>query len=333
MRRAFITGGSGFVGRNLINALKIRGFHVRSLARSSAAAEVARNAGAEPIRGDLSDAQPLENGMIGCDVVFHAAALVRDWGCAEDFQRVNVEGTARVLAAARRAGIRRLVYLSTEAVLLGGLPIVNADEMRALPNRPLGLYAQTKGAAEKLALAADSPDFNVIVIRPRFIWGKGDTTVLPQLIQAVREGRFRWIDGGRHLTSTCHVLNACEGLMLAAERGRGGEIYFLTDGEPVEFRGFVTALLQTQGINPGSRTVPRWAARAAARVCETAWRKFPIGGKPPITRAAGRLVGEEVTVNDAKARRELGYTSAVTRQAGLQEMENSVEFICNDSTG
>jgi nucleoside-diphosphate-sugar epimerase len=97
-------------------------------------------------------------------------------------------------------------------------------------------------------------------------------------------GRFAWIGGGRHLSSTCHVDNAAEGVLLAAERGGPGEIYFLTDGEPVELRAFLTQVLATYGADPGDRSVPRWLARIVAAL--TGWMKHP-----PVTRTAIALVG------------------------------------------
>lgn len=320
--RAFVTGGSGFVGRTLLAALRARGDAAHALVRSAAAAETVRCAGAEPVRGDLDDAEALHAGMAGCDVVFHLAALVGDWGRPEDFFRVNVAGTEQVLAAACAVGVPRLVHVSTEAVLVGGPPLVNADETWPRPEHPQGLYPLTKGLAEARVLAANSPEFMTVVVRPRFIWGP-DSSVVTQLVRAVRAGQFAWIAGGRYLTSTCHVDNVCEGLLLAAERGRGGEVYFLTDGPPTEWRGFITALLRTQGLDPGNRSLPRQLAGAVAWGGELAWRGLRLKGAPPLTRTTVRLIGEEITVNDAKARRELGYTGAVSREAGLAAMAAS----------
>jgi nucleoside-diphosphate-sugar epimerase len=199
-------------------------------------------------------------------------------------------------------------------VLADGDPIVRADETRPYPERPAGPYPISKGLAERAVLAANrTGELETVVVRPRFIWGKGDTSVLPQLVEAVRRKRFGWIEGGRYLTSTCHVANVVEGALLAAERGAPGEIYFLTDGPPVELRAFVTELLATQGLTPGDRELPRWVARAAAAL--TGWME-----RPPVTRTELALIGHEVTVDDAKARRELGYVGKVTREAGLAEL-------------
>lgn len=218
MLRVFMTGGSGFVGRNLIRMLTARDVEVRALARSSAAAKVVHNAGAKAIIGDLGDDGALRAGMVGCDVVFHAAAYI---------------------------------------------------------------------------------------------------------VQAVRSGNFMWIEGGHYPTSTCHVSNVCEGMILAAERGRGGEIYFLTDGEPTDFHSFIKALLHIQAVNPGNRSVPRWLAQIVAVVSERAWSLFNLQGTPPITQTALALIGEEVTVKDAKARCELGYTGAVSREEGFLAMASA----------
>ena len=110
-----------------------------------------------------------------------------------------------------------------------------------------------------------------------------------------------------------HVDNVVEGLLLAAERGVPGSIYFVTDGEPVEFRDFITKLLATQGVDAGSRNLPRWVARTAVTL--TAWMK-----RPPLTKTAFALMAHEVTVDDSKARRDLGYTGEKTVEQGLAEM-------------
>ncbi len=320
MQQAFISGGSGFVGRNLIAALREKGVAVRCLARSGAAAETIRKAGAEPVNGDLEDLTALRAGMTGCDVAFHTAAIVKDWGDPVEFHRVNVQGTENLLAAAREAGVPCVVHVSTEAVLAGSAPLTGVDETMPRPAEPYGPYALTKGLAEERVIAANSPSLRTVVVRPRFIWGKGDTSVLPQLVAAVRAGRFRWVSGGRYLTSATHVRNVVEALLLAAERGRGGEIYFATDGPPIEFRTFITALLETQGVRPGRRSLPRGFAFTLGGIVESVWTAFHIKAAPPITRMVVKMMGEEVTINDSKARKELGYAGKISFEEGIRQM-------------
>jgi nucleoside-diphosphate-sugar epimerase len=317
MQQAYVTGGSGFLGKRLIAALAGRGIGVVAMARSDAAAAAVTAAGARPARGDLADRDAMTVAMRGCDAVFHAAAHVEQHGPLETFMAVNVAGTEHVLAAARATGVRRFVHIGTEAVLADGKPIVRADETRPPPDRTAGPYPFTKGLAEVAVLEANGEGLETVVVRPRFIWGKGDSSLLPQIVEAVKRGRFGWLGGGRYLTSTCHVDNVVEGALLAAERGKPGQIYFLTDGAPVEFRAFLTRLLATQGVDASAvRDVPRWLATIVA--IATAWMK-----QPPITRTALALVGHEVTVDDSKARRELGYHGTTTIDAGLAQMQSS----------
>lgn len=322
MRRVFVTGGSGFVGRAILEELRVRGIAAVALARSDAAAATCERLGAEVVRGDLDDVIALTRGIDGCDLVVHAAAHVQEWGAEDVFRRINVGGTERVLAAAEAAGAARLVHVSTEAVLCGGQPVHMVDETCPYALRPLSMYAATKAEAERRALAHRGK-LHTVVIRPRLIWGRGDTSLLPQIAAAVRAGRFRWIGDGRQLTSTCHVRNVVEGALLAGERGGRREIYFLTDGPVVELRWFLRELLATQGLDPGDRRVPLLAARAAAAACEGLWRALGRTDPPPVSRGAIAAFGTEVTVDDRKARRALGYLGKVSILDGLAEMREA----------
>src|SRR3712207_8367164 len=140
-------------------------------------------------------AAALTAGARGCEVVFHAAAHVEEWGDPKVFHRINVLGTRRVIGAARQAGARRVVHVGTEAALLAGQPLVAVDESYPLrPDSPAP-YSRTKALAEIEVLTA-APGIEVVVVRPRFVWGRGDTTLLPVLVEQVRAGGFAWVGGG-----------------------------------------------------------------------------------------------------------------------------------------
>ena len=192
---------------------------VRALARSDASAAAVSGHGAEAVRGDLDDAASMAAGAAGCEVAFHCAAHLGDWGSRADFERGNVQGTRNALAAAREAGVRRFVHVGTEAALLAGQPLVEADERAPLRFDSPALYSSTKARAEEAVIEANRNGLETVVVRPRFVWGRGDTTLLPAMTEMVRAGRFAWIGGGRHLTSTTHVDNVVHGLLLGAERG------------------------------------------------------------------------------------------------------------------
>ncbi|HEX6743487.1 MAG TPA: NAD-dependent epimerase/dehydratase family protein [Solirubrobacteraceae bacterium] len=320
---AFVTGGSGFIGGALVRRLVADGWTVRALARSDASADAVRERGAEPVRGELADTASMVAGAAGCEVAFHVAAQLGDWGEREDFERGNVTGTRNALAATRQAGVRRFVHVGTEAALLAGDPLVEVDERAPLRFDSPALYSSTKARAEEAVIEANRDSLETVVVRPRFVWGRGDTTLLPAMAELVRAGRFAWVGGGRQRTSTTHVDNAVEGLMLAAQRGAPGGVYFVTDGRPVVFRDFVTRLIETQGVTPTGRSVPAPVANAVATVGETAWRLLPLPGRPPLTRLAVWLSALETTIDITRARTELGYAPVRTIDEGLEELRQS----------
>ncbi len=318
--KVFVTGGSGFLGSHLVRALVDRGDTVMALARSEDSAARVEALGARVVRGDLSDPEVLAKGMAGCLVVYHCAALAEDHAPLEDFVAANVTGTGNVLAAASEAKVRKLVHVSTEAVLIDGSDVVQVTESRPVPEQTFEGYPSTKAEAERLVSAANAAGLATCIVRPRLIWGRDDSKILPRLVDAVDRGLFRFIDNGDFLTSTCHVDNVVEGMLLAAERGLPGRIYFLTDGEPVQMRAFMEAMLRAVGREPQAGSIPRWLAMLLARICELMWRWFPMDGNPPLTRLAVLLGGKEVTVQDRRARQELGYVGRVGLEEGLSTL-------------
>jgi nucleoside-diphosphate-sugar epimerase len=179
-------------------------------------------------------------------------------------------------------------------------------------------YPATKAQAEQVVNSANDDALETVIVRPRFIWGEGDTTLLPQLVAVVRSGRFAWIGGGTNLIDITHIDNTVEGLVLAAERGKPGETYFVTDGEPVRFRPFLTELLDTQGVKAPNRSLPYWAANLIAEAGERAWRLLGRKGAPPLDYMSLWATAQECTININKARTQLGYTPVRTRAEGIE---------------
>jgi len=318
-QQIFLTGGSGYVGRNLIRHFVARGVAIKALARCDKSAELVRSLGATVVRGDLLEVS-LSTAMVGCDALIHAAADTDHGPATERQRRVNEDGTRAVMEAAHRAGIRKVIHLSTESVLATGRALVNVDETTPLPLKPAGGYSRTKAAAERIALAANADNFAVVVLRPRFVWGRDDTTALPAITEAVKSGKFAWISGGTYLTSTTHIGNLCNAVELALARGRGGEVYFVSDGAPIAFRTMVSGLLDTQGLQIPHKSVPRAVVRTVAIIGDIL--AAISGGRivPPLTRQAYATSAVEVSFDIGKARRELGYEPVISREQGLAEL-------------
>lgn len=320
--RIFITGGSGFVGGHAIERLVAAGHTVHAMARSDRSAQTVEGFGATAVRCDLStvDATHLE----GIEAIVHAAAHVEDWGPREVFEAINIAGTERLLAAARAAGVRRFVHIGTEAALFDGGDLVDVDESHPLPARHRFLYSETKAEAERRVLAANGPDLHTVSLRPRFIWGPRDATVLPAIVEMARAGRYAWIDGGRARTSTCHVANLVHAIEQALTHGVGGRAYFVADDGVTTFRAFLTPLAATAGVELPARSLPAPVARGLAAMLEGIWRLLRRPGAPPMTRYAIGMLAATITVDTARARAELGYAPVIDREGGLAQLADAM---------
>lgn len=307
---AFVTGGSGFVGGMLIRRLVVEGWSVRALARSDGAASTVSALGAAAVRGDLERVEALRAGAGGCDVAFHCAAHVDPQGDLEAFTRMNVTGTENTLAATRAAGVRRFVHVGTEASLMSGTPLIEVDESHRLALDSPVPYSQTKARAEAAVLAAsENGAFETISIRPRFVWGAGDTSVLPNIVAAAHSGKLAWIGGGKHITSTTHIDNLVAAMLLAATSPSRttGAAYFVLDDDRVQWREWISELLRTQGITAPKRSIPVLAGRLAQRLGQLSLFEF-------------WLSTQECTLHDSRARAELGYRCVTSRSEGLASM-------------
>jgi nucleoside-diphosphate-sugar epimerase len=315
-QRLFLTGGSGYVGRNLVRHFIAKGFEVVALARSENSLRTVKSLGAMTFAGDLLDAGLVE-GMKGCQTLINAAADTDHGRGTAQQSRTNLEGTRNLFQSALRAGISRAVHISTESVLLDGGPLINAAEDHPFPQRPAGSYSHTKAEAERIARSFCTQGLAVAAVRPRFIWGRDDTKGLPQIAAAAKAGKLAWIEGGHYLTSTTHIANVCEGVALALNRGRSGEVYFVTDSAPVQFRSFITSLLETQAP---AKSVPRWIMRGTATIGD--FLEELSGGriKPLISRQVLATIGFEVTLDTTKARDQLGYHPVITMDEGMSEL-------------
>jgi nucleoside-diphosphate-sugar epimerase len=319
-----VTGGTGFVGGHLIEALVRAGHRVRALARSAEGAALVSRYGAEPVAADLGGLKVEQ--IAGAEAFLHCAARAEDWGNREQFWSANVEGTRRCLEVARAAGCRRFLHVGTEAAFFNGEPLVRIDEELPYPQLQRFPYSASKAEAERLVLQANAPGFATLSLRPRFVWGPRDRSVLPTLLQMAAQGGFWWVDEGRHLTSSCHVANLVHAMQLALERGEGGRAWFITDGEDQPLRGLLDGLATTAGVQLPRRSLPGWLARAAAWAVEGTWGLLGREDRPPMTRFAIGMLAVEVTVSDRRARQELGYAPVMGVAEGLAQLRQSSEL-------
>jgi len=320
MKQAFVTGGSGFVGGHLIRRLVAQGIPVVALARQDSSVAAVAAAGARPCRGDLLDEGAIRAGMQGCDTVFHVAGHLSEWDPEETFVQANIGGTQTMLAAAKAAGASVFIAAGASAVVMGQPEaMLNISEALPLQAPSWAPYIRTKAEAERQVLEANGPGFRTVVIRPPLIWGAG-MPMLDEMVAVARAGHFALPDGGGQMMSTSHVGNVVEALILGAEKGRGGQAYFVADTDAITLKEMLNGLLGTRGVPPIERKAPFGFAWRMAGLMEAIWRLFRLRGKPPITRQTLRMIGQDFTLDIAKARSDLGYRPIITRAEGLALM-------------
>ncbi len=315
-----VTGGNGFLGRAIVEQLLARGDSVRALGRGDY--PELRALGVRCFRADLADSSAdLAPALRGCEVVFHVAAKAGVWGGWHDFYRNNVSATQRVLRAAVRAGVPKLVYTSSPSVAIGAGDLCGADERTPYPARYLAPYPATKALAERFVLAQRA--ILTVALRPHLIWGPRDPHIVPRLLERARAGRLRRIGPGTNLVDVTYVDNGARAHLQAAdslhERAHTrGRAYFVGQPEPVNMWQFVDELLAECGIAPVRGSISAPAAMRLASALELIYRAARIDQEPPLTRMVAAQMSQSHWFSHAAAARDFGYDPQISTAEGLR---------------
>ncbi|HEX3729918.1 MAG TPA: NAD-dependent epimerase/dehydratase family protein [Opitutaceae bacterium] len=316
-----VTGGTGFLGRRLVERLLAEGRPVAVLGRTPAPDLEAR--GVRFLRVSLEDADAVQAACAGAGTVFHVAAKVGVWGRSGDFFRANVLGTRAILEGCRRHGVPRLVHTSTPSVVYNGRDLAGADESLPLTTACPSPYPLTKAQAEREVLAANGPLLRTVALRPHLIWGPGDPHLVPRILERARAGRLRIVGAGRNRADMVHVENAADAHLRAEAALAGaaaGRAYFITNGEPVILWDWINALLAALGEPPVTRKLSLGAAAAIGGACEAAWKLLPLRGEPPMTRFIAAELAKDHWFDLGAARRDLGYAPRIGMAEGTAEL-------------
>jgi nucleoside-diphosphate-sugar epimerase len=319
--RCLVTGATGFVGGHLAEALVERGWQVVAIARATSDTTLLERLGVAIHRGDLADPALLRKLVPDADVIVHSAAKVGDWGPLADYRAANVETLRRLLDACKGHSLQRFVHMSSLGVY-AARHHHGTDENEPLPVTHADGYTQSKVEAEKLALQYYR-DFGipVTVLRPGFIYGPRDRTVMPKLIHSLRIRQLRYLGGkGMRALNTIYVKNLVDAVLLAIDRPNAvGQVYNLTDGEAVSKRRFIEAIADALGLEKPTKAPPLWLARVLTSVMER-WAKLRGATTAPrLTRAGLKFLGLNLDFSIEKAKRELGYRPAVGFERAIQE--------------
>jgi nucleoside-diphosphate-sugar epimerase len=320
--KVLVTGGGGFLGKAIIKRLVSRGDDVRSFCRGFyATLEELR---VEQIQGDIGNSAAVEKACKGIDLLFHVAAKPPPWGHFIDYYRTNVTGTHNVIDACINQNVARLVYTSTPSVVFNGSDIEGVDESFPYPIKYMAHYPKTKALAEQRVVKAANLNLKTIILRPHEIWGPGDNHIAPRLI--ARAKRLKRIGNGKNLVDTTYIDNAAHAHILASDQLEknpelSGNIYFISQGEPVLAWDMINATLKAAGLDPVKGSVPYPIAWLAGAVLEWVYHIFHFSGEPYITRFMAYAVAKAHWFDIGAARRDLGYIPRVSTEEGLRQLE------------
>jgi len=274
-----VTGGGGFLGSAICRQLLRLGHRVTALQRSSA--EHLGGPALTAVRGDITQLPSLIAAATGCDAVVHTAGKAGVWGDAEEYHRINVDGTANVIEACRALGIRCLVHTSSPSIVHAGGDIGGGDESLPIADHFTAPYPASKAAAERLVIAANGTDLLTTALRPHLIWGPGDPHILPRLAAKARGGSLA-LPGPDKRVDTIFVENAALAHVKALEELTGqarcaGKPYFVTNNEPLPQGEIIQRLLAAIGIEVRIRAVPVGLAMTAGnpRSPASRWSNWP----------------------------------------------------------
>ncbi|MGC5010047.1 NAD-dependent epimerase/dehydratase family protein [Streptosporangium sp. DT93] len=297
-----VTGASGFVGGAICRAAVAEGWTVSAFGRRPSVP--GEHVGGAPYTSwDLLGAAPRP---YGTDVVVHCAGSVTDWGPPGAVWAANVDGTRNAAAAFPGA---RFVHVSTASVYDPFRPTVMASEDEAPVLRYVNAYGASKAAAERCLDGA-------VILRPHAVYGRGDTTLLPRILGAVRGGRLFAVGDGRQRISLTSVENLVRACLLAASGPVGHGVFNVTDAEPVVLDDALRALLRERGLDVEPRYLPPGPVGTLAAVAETAFRALRRPYPPRLTRYAVGHLAVERTLDITAARTRLGYRPSATSFAG-----------------
>jgi nucleoside-diphosphate-sugar epimerase len=317
--RAFVTGGTGFIGGRVARKLRERGEEVVALVRSPEKADELRELGCELIEGHLSDTEAIRSGAEGADSVFHIGAIYKVGVPSSEFEGMydaNVHGTERVLDAAVEAGAGRIVYVSTINVFGNTRgEVVGENYSRDESEGFLSCYDETKYRAHQVAIDRIEKGAPIVLVQPGGVYGPGDHSEIGNMIDQTAKGKLRMKAFPETGFNMVHVDDVADGVLLALDKGKVGESYIL-GGEITTMRGLMDTLAQVADRKPPKRTMPTGLLKAMTPIGPVVGK---IMGQPPNLREL-ISTADNVTfwAKHDKAMAELGYSPRGLEQ-GLRD--------------
>lgn len=304
-----VTGATGLVGSHVVERALREGWKVRTLVRSPASAQWLADLGAELVTGDLANPETLPPSVPGMQVIVHCAAKVGDWGPVEEYRRINVDSLQVLLTAAEQSPtLQRFVHISSLGVY-EARDHYGTDETTPPNRQGIDGYTLTKVESEDLVLEhVRQHKLPAVVLRPGFIYGPRDRTILPKLLERLKSKKFAYLGSPNKVMNNTYVGNLVDAIFLAIDReGIIGEVFNITDGRLVTKTEFVETIAKSAGCPLPTAVVPLSVAKGLARFLETVYRMLGKREAPLLSSARIKFLGLNLDYCIDKARQQLGY--------------------------
>ena len=321
--KALITGATGFLGGALTRRLHSMGWDVTALGRNPKKLNQLEDEGIRALLIELKDKKALADVCKDQKIVFHCAALPSPWGNFELFYQANVIGTRNVIRGCEEHQVKRLVHVSTPSLYFDYNSRINVKETDPLPD-PVSNYSATKILAEQEIDEAFARGLATIAIRPRALFGPGDTVIFPRLIPRLQSGRLPILGDGENIVDLTYIENVVDALLLCAESPANtlGKKYNISNGEPVKIWKLVERICDELNLPHPTRKISYKTANAAATVLEAICTIIPTHPEPPLTRVSVSMMANSTTLDISAAKNELGYQPKVSIDEGVERFLN-----------
>ncbi|MDY6905738.1 MAG: NAD-dependent epimerase/dehydratase family protein [Thermodesulfobacteriota bacterium] len=321
-RQVLVTGGGGFLGSAIVRQLIERGDTVFSISRNTY--PMLEKLGVTQIQGDISDAATVVNACKGMNIVFHVAAKPGVWGKYAEYHTPNVLGTQNVVDACAENKVPVLIHTSSPSVIFDGTDMEGINESYPYPAHFHTHYTKTKAMAEQYVKSAtEGGRVKAIILRPHLIWGPGDPHLVPRVIE--RSRKLARVGKTDKLVDTIYIDDAATAHVLAADRlienpSLSGNIYFISQDEPIYMMEMLNGILAAAGLPPITRTLPAGLVWFAGALMEGGYTALGIKKEPPMTRFVAKELATAHWFDISAAKRDLGYRPAITIEEGLNKL-------------
>ncbi len=326
-KNSLVTGGGGFLGKAIVKRLVNRGDRVFSFSRSFY--PELETLGVSQFRGDLADAKAVSNACKNMDTVFHVAAKPGVWGKYQSFYNANFIGTENIIKGCKSNRVPILVYTSSPSVIFNGQDMKGVSETVPYPDTYHSHYPKTKAMAEKAVISASDDALKTISLRPHLIWGPEDNHLVPRII--ARAKSLVQVGDGKNMVDTIYVDNAAKAHVMAQEAliknpDLSGNVYFISNNEPVYLWDMVNSILKAGGCPPVKRSISAKTAWNIGACLEWIYRVFNLKGEPKMTRFVANELATSHWFDIGAAKNDLGYSPDISIDEGLVYLENWLNY-------